>query len=68
MIKDMNFPCGLLTKTLRFYCRGLRFDPYWGTKISHALWHSKKKKRLKILVITVNLGVYLLKIGGYERR
>ena len=32
----LDFPGGPVAKTLRSQCRGLRFDPWSGNKISHA--------------------------------
>lgn len=69
MIKDMNFPCGLLTKTLRFHCRGCGFDPCWGTEILHALWHSQKKKK-KIKNTSHNwqfAGSFVKDLGIYKK-
>ena len=39
-----------MVNSLHFYCRGHGFDPWpgWGTKISHATWRGKKKKKLRM--------------------
>ena len=44
-----DFPGGPVVKTPRFQHRWHGFDPCWGTKILHALWHSQKilKRRKK---------------------
>ena len=39
--KLRDLPGGSGVKTLCFHCRGLG----WGTKIPHATWHGKKKKK-----------------------
>ena len=40
-----DFPGILVVGGLHFCCRGHRFDPWWGDKIPHVVWHSKKKKK-----------------------
>ena len=35
-----KFPGGTVIKTLHFHCRRGGFNPWWGTKIPHALWCS----------------------------
>ena len=37
---------GPVAKTLSFYCRGHRFIPDKGTKISHAKWHVPQIKSI----------------------
>ena len=37
-----DFPGGPVVKTSHFYYRGCEFDPWWGTKIPHALRHSQR--------------------------
>ena len=34
-----------MVRPLSFHCRGHRFDPWSGTKISHASRHSQKKEK-----------------------
>ena len=40
-----DFPGGSVVRTLYFHCRGPGFNPSQGTKIPHATYCSKKKKR-----------------------
>ena len=38
------FPDSPVVKTQHFLCRGHKFNPWLGTKISHAAWCSQKLK------------------------
>ena len=40
-----NLPGGPVVKTPHFHCRGLGFDPGWGTKIPQAAQGGQKKKK-----------------------
>ena len=40
-----NLPGGPVVKTPQFHCRGLGFDPGWGTKIPQAAQGGQKKKK-----------------------
>ena len=42
----MDFPGGPAVETLRFHCRGPRFEPWSGTKIPQATRHNQKRKNL----------------------
>ena len=39
-----GLPGGVMVKTLCFLCRGHGFNPWWGTKIPQAMWHSQKSR------------------------
>ena len=40
-----EFPGGPVVRILHFHCRGLGFDPCWGTKIPKAMWRGLKKRK-----------------------
>ena len=40
---EENFPGGPVIKNPSFWCKRHRFDPWPGTKSSHAMWPKKKK-------------------------
>ena len=54
-INDLgDFPGGPTVKTLHFHCESTDLIPIWGTKISHAVWHSQK---IKIKVNDLNTAI-----------
>lgn len=40
-----DFPGGPVIKARCFQCKGLGFNPCWGTKIQHAMWNCQKWKK-----------------------
>ena len=47
LIMNWEFPGGPVVRTPRLHCRGPGFNPWLGTKIPQAAWHSQKKKKKK---------------------
>ena len=48
-----NLPGGPVVKTPQFHCRGLGFDPGWGTKIPQAAQGGQKKKRISHMKLII---------------
>ena len=48
-----DFPGGPVAKTPSFQCRGTGSVPGHGTKILHAIWCSKKKKKIDSYLIAI---------------
>ena len=65
MIQRLNywdFSGSPVSKAPSFHCRGTGLDPGQETKIPHAMWHSKKKKKGKIRTYLADIKHCYLKI------